>query len=77
MEIYKGQNLIEFIGRFNTDEKCIEYLSEIKWSKGYKCRKCKHIGFQIRKDYSRTCNLCNDNESVMIAKRKKQSVLWN
>lgn len=35
MEIFKGQNLIEFVERFNTNEKCQEYLSEIKWSKAY------------------------------------------
>lgn len=64
MEIFRGQNLIEFVERFNTDKKCKEYLSEIKWSKGYICRKCKHTENQIRKDYSRTCNICNDTESV-------------
>lgn len=64
MEIFKGQNLIEFVERFNTDEKCKEYLSEIKWSKGYVCRKCEHTECQIRKDYSRTCNICNDTESA-------------
>lgn len=64
MKRFKGQNLIEFSGRFDTDEKCIEYLSEIKWEDGYVCRKCKHTKCQIRKNYSRTCNLCNDTESA-------------
>ena len=64
MEKFKGQNLIEFVGRFDTDEKCMEYLSEIKWEDGYVCRKCKHTKCQIRKNYSRTCNLCNDTESA-------------
>lgn len=64
MEKFKGQNLIEFAGRFDSDEKCMEYLSEIKWESGYVCRKCKHISYQIRKNYSRTCNLCDDTESA-------------
>lgn len=64
MEKFKGQNLIEFAGRFDTDEKCMEYLSEIKWEDGYVCRKCKHTKCQIRKNHSRTCNLCNDTESA-------------
>jgi len=64
MEKFKGQNLIEFAGRFYSDEKCMEYLSEIKWESGYVCRKCKHISYQIRKNYSRTCNLCDDTESA-------------
>jgi len=63
MNIFKGQNLLEFVAYFNTNEKCQEYLSEIKWSEEYICRKCKHTECQIRKDYSRTCNVCNDTES--------------
>jgi hypothetical protein len=65
MEIFKGQNLIEFAERFKTDQDCREYLSNIKWSEGYVCRKCKHTKSQIRKDYSRTCNICSDTESTM------------
>ncbi|MDT8416820.1 MAG: IS1595 family transposase, partial [Lutibacter sp.] len=40
MEIFKGQNLIEFAERFKTDQDCREYLSNIKWSEQYVCRKC-------------------------------------
>ena len=65
MEIFKGQNLIEFAERFKSDLDCREYLSNIKWSEGYVCRKCKHTKSQIRKDYSRTCNICSDTESAM------------
>ena len=65
MEIFKGQNLIEFAERFKTDQDCREYLSNIKWSEGYVCRKCKHTKSQIRKDYARTCNKCSDTESTM------------
>jgi len=63
MNIFKGQNLIEFIFAFDTDEKCEEYLASVKWDNGYICRKCSHSECQIRKDYSRTCNICNDTES--------------
>ena len=63
MDIFKGQNLIEFSERFKTDLDCKFYLSEIKWEKGFECRKCKHKSAQIRKDYSRTCNNCSDTES--------------
>lgn len=63
MKIFKGQNLIEFAERFKTDQDCIEYLSEIKWSSGYTCRKCSHSKYQIRKNFSRTCNICSDTES--------------
>lgn len=64
MKIFRGQNLLEFAVHFDTDEKCMEYLSEIKWGKEYICRKCKHKQFQIRKDYSRICNICSNIESA-------------
>ena len=64
MEIFKGQNLIVFAERFKTDQDCREYLSNIKWSVSYVCRKCKHTKSQIRKDYARTCNICSDTESA-------------
>ena len=63
MNIFKGQNLIEFAERFKTDEDCKEYLSILKWEDGYVCRKCGHKKSQIRKDFSRTCNICSDTES--------------
>ena len=63
MEIFKGQNLIEFAERFKTDLDCEEYLGMMKWEKGYSCRKCGHTKSQIRKDFSRTCNICSDTES--------------
>jgi transposase-like protein len=63
MEIFTGQNLLEFAERFKTDMDCKQYLSEIKWNKGYTCRKCGYTKSQIRKDYSRTCNICSHTES--------------
>lgn len=63
MELFKGQNLLEFAERFKTDLDCEEYLSHWKWEKGYFCRKCGHTKYQVRKDFSRTCNICSDTES--------------
>lgn len=63
MDIFKGQNIIEFSEYFNSDIKCKEYLANIKWEEGYKCRKCGHSASQVRKDFSRTCNKCSDTES--------------
>jgi transposase-like protein len=64
MEIFKGQNLLEFAERFKTDENCKEYLANIKWNQGFKCVKCNHTGSQIRKDFSRTCNRCSHTETA-------------
>lgn len=63
MEIFNGQNLLEFAERFKTDLDCEKYLADLKWENGYSCRKCKHSKYQLRKDYSRTCNVCSDTES--------------
>lgn len=63
MDIFKGQNVIEFTQRFITDEDCKVYLSELKWSEGYFCKKCGHTKSQIRENLSRTCNICSHTES--------------
>ena len=63
MELFKGQNLLEFTERFKTDLDCEEYLASLKWKDGYCCRKCGHKKYQVRKDFSRTCNICGDTES--------------
>ena len=42
MNIFKGQNLLEFADRFKTDEDCKKYLADIKWQDGFQCVKCGH-----------------------------------
>lgn len=64
MDIFKGQNLLEFSDRFKTDEDCKEYLAKIKWNDGFECLKCGHKRYQVRKDFSRTCNICSHQESA-------------
>lgn len=63
MELFKGQNALEFADRFRTDEDCLEYLAEIKWHNGYKCVKCGHSAYQQRKHHARICNKCAHIES--------------
>jgi len=64
MNIFTGQNLLDFTERFQSDIDCKEYLSDIKWSKGFSCLKCGHTGSQVRIDHSRTCNKCSHTESA-------------
>ncbi len=64
MELFRGQNLIEFSKRFKTDEDCKEYLAKNKWEKGYECLKCGYSLRQILKDSSRTCNKCSHTETA-------------
>lgn len=64
MELFTGQNLLEFSDRFKTDESCKEYLADFKWQDGFQCLKCSHTGSQSRKDFSRTCNRCSHTETA-------------
>ena len=64
MEIFNGENFIEFTERFSTDYNCKEYLAYIKWDDGYLCKKCGHKKSTIRQNHTRTCTLCNHNESA-------------
>lgn len=62
--IFKGQNLLEFIERFKTDNDCRKYLSEIKWGDGFKCIKCGNVKYTVRKaNHARDCNRCHHVES--------------
>jgi len=64
MDIFKGQNLLEFSDRFKTDDDCKEYLASIKAKTDYKCTRCNHNACQVRKDFSRQCNICRHIESA-------------
>jgi hypothetical protein len=64
MELFQGQNLLEFAEHFKTDLECKEYLSEMKWEAAYHGVKFGHKKSQIRRDYSRTCNSCSHTESA-------------
>jgi len=64
MDLFQGQDLLEFADRFKTDADCMEYLSHFKWKDGFICLKCGHTGSQVRKNHSRTCNKCSHTESA-------------
>lgn len=54
----------EFSKIFPNEESCYRYLAELKWDKGYTCRKCHHTRFCEGKDkYSRRCTRCRYDES--------------
>ena len=61
---FEGENILEFTDRFPDDRSCLAYLSELKWAHGYKCKKCGHSKFTIRKkNLARDCNRCHHVES--------------
>jgi transposase-like protein len=63
-EQYKGVNSIKFNRHFQSDEDCYLYISEIKWSSGYECKRCGYTKYgKGKKPYSRRCTKCNYDES--------------
>jgi hypothetical protein len=50
---------------FHSDEKCFEFLAELKWSKGFECRKCGNSNSCPGKTpHSRRCTRCKTEESA-------------
>ena len=49
---------------FNSDEKCYEFLADLKWSDGFICRKCGNTNHCPGKTpYSKRCTKCKTEES--------------
>ena len=62
--MYRGTDLLEFIRMFSTNEDCLKSIAEIKWSKGYVCKKCENTNFcKGKMSYSRRCTKCKYDES--------------
>jgi hypothetical protein len=50
---------------FQSDEKCFEFLSELKWSKGFICKKCGNTNSCPGKEpYSKRCTKCKSKETA-------------
>jgi hypothetical protein len=50
---------------FQSDEKCYEFLAELKWTNGFTCRKCGNINScQGKASHSRRCTTCKTEESA-------------
>jgi hypothetical protein len=61
----KELSATELEGLFSSDEKCLEFLSEVKWSNGFICRKCGNTNFCAGKTpHSRRCTKCKTEESA-------------
>lgn len=61
-EALSPEKLEELTG---SDEKCLEFLSELKWAEGYTCRKCGNTNYCSGKTpFSRRCTKCKTEESA-------------
>lgn len=50
---------------FQSDEKCFEFLADLKWSEGFVCRKCGNDNYCPGKTpHSRRCTKCKTEESA-------------
>lgn len=50
---------------FNNDEKCLEFLANLKWSNGFVCKKCGNNNSCPGKEpFSRRCTKCKAKESA-------------
>jgi len=50
---------------FRSDEKCLEFLSGIKWANGFVCKKCGNTNFCAGKEpFSRRCTKCKSKETA-------------
>lgn len=55
----------EFVGRFLTDEQCLDYLFQLRWGKGFKCPKCKGTEYWAVNKTLYTCKTCRHQSSVL------------
>lgn len=56
----------EFSRIYPDREACFKFLADLKWEKGYACRKCNHTHFGTgHLPYSRRCSKCGYEESVI------------
>jgi len=50
---------------FNSDEKCLQFLADLKWVDGFTCRKCGNTNSCAGKSpHSRRCTKCKSEESA-------------
>lgn len=49
---------------FKSDDKCYQFLADLKWSDGFTCRKCGNTNYcQGKSPHSRRCTKCKTEES--------------
>lgn len=50
---------------FTSNDKCLEFLAELKWSEGFQCKKCNNDNHCTGKSpFSRRCTKCKTEESA-------------
>ena len=58
------ENQIEFEKMFTTEEQCLDYLKELRFAKGYSCRKCQHNEYWLNNRDIMVCKNCKNELSI-------------
>jgi predicted RNA-binding Zn-ribbon protein involved in translation (DUF1610 family) len=64
MNIFKGQNILNFAEEFPDDDSCKAYLAALKWSDGFVCPKCEHPKGCKKAGHKYHCYSCGNIESA-------------
>ena len=60
---YIAPDLLE--NMFSSDDKCLEFLAQLKWSDGFKCKKCGNTNScKGKSPHSQRCTKCKTEESA-------------
>jgi hypothetical protein len=63
--LLKDVDFSEFSNIFPDKESCLSHLTELKWAKGYSCKKCGNEKWcKGKDDYSKRCTKCRYDESA-------------
>jgi hypothetical protein len=63
--MFEGTNILEFVRHFDTKEKCLKYLSSLKWKNGFTCSKCGNASWsRTGEEHIRRCNKCKHKQSA-------------
>jgi two-component system, sensor histidine kinase LadS len=62
--LMKEVDFAEFSNIFPDKDSCLKYLEDLKWARGYKCKKCGNIKWcKGKDDFSKRCTKCRYDES--------------
>jgi hypothetical protein len=65
MEINYPRNQIDFEESFSTEEKCLAFVSAIKWPRGFVCPKCQGGRERTKSRHRLVCRDCGHETSVL------------
>lgn len=58
-EVKHAMNLVKLIGDFGSEDKCRDYLTDLRWPNGVECPRCKGMGVsRIAERHQFDCNAC-------------------